>query len=205
MPQTETPWGVWEPASVPEVAVTFASVTAPWWIAGGYALELAAGRHLREHADIDVLLLRRDQLAAQDALPGWQWWAADPPGTLRPWGAGETLPAAVHDIWCRPGPAEPWRIQLMLDESDGDEWVSRRDARIRRPIAGIGLRSPAGVPYLVPEIQLFYKARNPRPKDEADFTSMVPRLTAGQRRWLYDAIALAYGPHPWLLRLTALR
>ena len=41
----------------------------PWWcVAGGHAVELAVGRPLRPHSDIDVLLLRRDQLAAQHAL-----------------------------------------------------------------------------------------------------------------------------------------
>jgi len=50
------------------------------------------------------LLLRRDRLAVQRALPGWQWQAADPPGTFRPWRQGEHLSAGVHDIWCRPGP-----------------------------------------------------------------------------------------------------
>jgi hypothetical protein len=104
MTRTETRWGVWEPASLMEVAALFSRCASPWWIAGGHAIELAAGRTLREHVDIDVLLLRRDQQAAQTVLAGWEWWAAGPPGILRPWAPGETLRAAVHDIWCR-GPA----------------------------------------------------------------------------------------------------
>jgi hypothetical protein len=104
------------------------------------------GRPVRDHADIDVLMLRRDQLAVQQALPGWQWQAADPPGSLRPWPPGERLPAGVHDIWCRPGPGESWRIQVMLDESSGRDWVSRRDERIRRPITSIGLVTSAAFP-----------------------------------------------------------
>ncbi|MGW4972881.1 nucleotidyltransferase domain-containing protein, partial [Streptomyces albidoflavus] len=89
MERIEAPYGAWEPASVTEVAALFAPLCEPWWIAGGYAVELAVGRAFRGHADIDVLLLREDQLAAQRALAGWEWWAADPPGTLRPWEAGE--------------------------------------------------------------------------------------------------------------------
>jgi hypothetical protein len=116
-----TLWGPWEPASPAEVAEIFAGCQVCWWIAGGHATELAAGRPVREHGDIDVLLLRRDQLAVQRALPGWQWQAADPPGRLRPWRPAEQLPVGVHDIWCRPGPGQPWRIQVMLDESCGDD------------------------------------------------------------------------------------
>jgi hypothetical protein len=117
---------------------------------------------VREHADIDVLVLRRDQLMVQQALAGWQCQAADPPGSLRPWRPGELLPLGVHDIWCRPGPASPWRIQFMLDECVGTDWVSRRDRRIRRPVDGLGSITDEGIPYLAPEVQLFYKAKDPR-------------------------------------------
>jgi hypothetical protein len=87
-----TPWGVWDPAGPAEVAALFRDAGAPWWIAGGYAIELAVGRPVRAHGDIDVLVLRRDQLMVQRALAGWDWQAADPPGTLRPWRPGEQPP-----------------------------------------------------------------------------------------------------------------
>jgi hypothetical protein len=193
----ETPGGGWEPASPAEVKALFGAVPVRWWIAGGYAIELAAGRPVRAHGDIDVLLLRRDQLAVQQALDGWEWWAVDPPGTVRRWAAGEYLPARVHDVWCRPGPDRPWRIQVMLDESAGDEWLSRRDARVRRPIASLGRVSADGIPYLVPEVQLFYKAKEPRPKDEVDFAAVSSLLTGEQRGWLDQALEQAYGAHPW--------
>ncbi|MFF2186069.1 nucleotidyltransferase domain-containing protein [Streptomyces sp. NPDC058155] len=198
------------------MARLFSGLRNPWWIAGGFAIEFAVGRAFRTHGDIDVLLLRRDQLAAQQAPAGWEWWAADPPGTLRPWAPGEILPVGVHDIWCRPGPRAPWRIQVMLDESHGPDWTSRRDRRVRRPVADLGLTTAGDVPYLAPEVQLFYKAKEPRPKDEEDFTAALPLLAADRRDWLADAIPLAYeqcgaygaygaygaqGPHPWLARL----
>jgi hypothetical protein len=195
------PRGPWEPAALAEVRALFSQVDAPWWVAGGYAIELAVGAPFRAHGDIDVLLLRRDQLAAQQALATWEWWAADPPGALRRWLPGTMLPKEVHDIWCRPTPEAPWRVQIMLDESEGEHWVSRRDARIRRPVAAIGRTAADGMPYLAPEIQLFYKAKNVRAKDEADFVAVLPRLSASQREWLHDAIALVYGGHDWAARL----
>ncbi|HEX5116308.1 MAG TPA: amino acid transporter [Pseudonocardiaceae bacterium] len=182
----------------------FSALRTPWWLAGGYAIELAVGRAFREHDDIDVLLLRRDQLTAQRVLAGWEWWAADPPGVLRPWQPGETLPAHVHDIWCRPTAAQPWRIQFMLDESSGEDWISRRDPRVRRPISTLGHTSPDGIPYLAPEIQLFYKARGLRAKDDADFDAIHTLLDAQQRQWLVDAIRDTYGAHPWLDRLMSI-
>ncbi|MYW02974.1 amino acid transporter [Streptomyces sp. SID3343] len=203
MTRLHAPFGDWDPAPLREVAALFSGSDCPWWIAGGIAIELAVGRRWRSHGDIDVLLLRRDQLAAQRALAGWQWWAADPPGSLRPWAPGEVLPVGIHDIWCRPGPGDPWRIQIMLDESEGVEWVSRRDSRMRRPLDTLGATSADGIPYLVPDVQLFYKAQDFRPKDEADLTAVLPVLTKPQRRRLAAAIGRTYGPHPWLERLRA--
>uniref|UniRef100_A0AAU3IEY2 Amino acid transporter n=1 Tax=Streptomyces sp. NBC_01393 TaxID=2903851 RepID=A0AAU3IEY2_9ACTN len=148
MTRLRAPFGRWDPASLSEVVARFSGLDSCWWVAGGFAIELAVGRRIRSHGDVDVLLLRRDQLVAQQALSGWQWWAADPPGSLRPWASDEVLPLEVHDIWCRPGPDDPWRIQIMIDESRGQEWVSRRDPRVRRPISTLGMASADGVPFL---------------------------------------------------------
>ncbi|MER6857028.1 nucleotidyltransferase domain-containing protein [Streptomyces pilosus] len=191
----------WEPAPLAEVADLFSRAGCTWWIAGGHAIELAVGHAIREHGDIDVLLLREDQHAAQYVLAGWEWWAADPPGKLRPWLPDEYLPMGVHDIWCRPGPGKPWRLQIMLDEAQDGLWVSRRDTAVHRPIAELGAISTAGIPYLRPEVQLYYKAKNPRPKDESDLTAALPTLGPTQRIWLAEAILATYGDHPWVHRL----
>ncbi len=197
IPQHERPW---HPLTIDAVMDLFRDATFPWWMAGGHAIELAVGHAIRPHDDIDVLLLRRDHVAARALLTEWDCWVADPPGTLRLWPVGEALPDASHDIWCRETPDAPWRLQLMLDESDddGDRWVSRRDRRITRAIADIGSRTDIGVPYLRPEIQLFYKAKGRRPKDEIDLAAALPLLGAAERQWLRDAIGLTSGPeHPW--------
>ena len=204
MPGSPVPLEPWQPLSVAAAADVFSATTAPWWLAGGYAIELAVGRPFRPHDDIDILLLRPDQLTVQAVLPDWEWLAADPPGTLRPWRSGEILPPDVHDIWCRPGPEEAWQLQVMLDEADGSDWVSRRSPEVRRPVSDIGLVSDAGVPYLRPEIQLFYKGRQIRPKDEQDFQAALPVLTTAALRWLRAAVVAVYGPdHRWLDRVTA--
>jgi hypothetical protein len=193
--------GPWEPATVHEVAGLFAGFPGPWWIAGGFAIELATGRAIRPHDDIDVGLLRSDHLAAHGALPGWELWAADPPGRLRPWERGEPLPDHVHDVWCRPSAGSPWRIQLMIDESDGADWVSRRHPRLRRPMDGLVRTTADGVPFLAPEVQLHYKAKARRPKDVVDLHAALPVLGRHEREWLRKAIACTAPGHPWLALL----
>jgi len=200
LPMNSAP--LWQPLSVAEVGALFSHAEFPWWIAGGYAIEFAAGHSFRPHTDIDVLLLRRDQLLARGALDRWDCWAADPPGALRPWKQGEVLPPHVSDVWCREDPKASWRLQLMLDNGEEGHWRSRRNALVTRPINEIGGRSPEGLPFLAPEIQLFYKAKAPRPKDWLDFMKVLPRLTNAQMTWLRDAIVIAYGENnSWLTEL----
>jgi hypothetical protein len=76
------------------------------------------------------------------------------------------------------------------------------DPGIRRPLAGIGRTTSDGIRYLAPEIQLYYKAKDPRPKDEADFTAVLPFLTQPQQQWLSRTLASAFGDHPWRDRLA---
>ncbi|WP_374208167.1 MULTISPECIES: hypothetical protein [Streptomyces] len=50
-----------------------------------------------------------------------------------------------------------------------------------RYLAQGGRTSPSGIPYLAPEVQLFYKAKATRDKDETDFEAVLPLLEEGQR------------------------
>ena len=197
----------WHPLTPRAVAAIFAAAEFPWWIAGGFALDHFVGRTLRPHGDIDVLVLRADAAAVRRLLTAWDCWMADPPGTLRPWAAEEPLPGRVTDVWCREaGGLGPWRFQVMVDESEGLLWRSRRAAAVTRPIAELGTRDTQGIPFLAPEVQLFYKAKAPRPKDEIDFEAVWPLLSRSQQAWLKSAIATAYGEgNAWLSAYSGLR
>ncbi|MGW0825528.1 nucleotidyltransferase domain-containing protein [Streptomyces sp. NPDC002845] len=195
--------GLWVPDRPEDVAVVFGKADFPWWIAGGYAIELAVGHELRPHADLDILVLRRDHALVRDLLADWDLYVADPPGQgkLRPWRSREALQPPLHDIWCRRTPEAPWSVQLMLDESEGTQWISRRSPQIRLPIERVGRTSANGIPYLAPEVQLFYKAKATRDKDETDFEAVLPLLDVSQRIWLADAIKVIAPDHPWRRRL----
>ncbi|HEY7782312.1 MAG TPA: aminoglycoside adenylyltransferase [Ktedonobacterales bacterium] len=202
-------FGEWRPMPPHEVAHLFAALAAPWWIAGGWAIDLFLGTSTRAHEDIDVQVARRDQAAVRALLRGWDVQEAGHPTTppndwpFREWRPNATLSPDIHDVWCRPTAGAPWALQLMVAELTGTDWVFRRDSRIRRPITTLGLGTADGIPYLAPEIQLLYKAKAPRPKDEADFSNALPFLDSARRQWLADALLLAHPDHPWLARLGA--
>jgi hypothetical protein len=207
MTNETNPFGPWQPWQPEEVARFFSTLTVPWWIAGGWALDLFLGVQTREHEDIDVQILRRDQQEVRMLFRAWDVQGVHP-GELstmwpsREWEVGSLLSPSVHDVWCRPSKTEPWVLQLMVVDTIDDQWLFRRDTRIRRPLAMVGHRTPDGIPYLAPEIQLLYKAKAPRPKDEADFVRTLPVLNKESRQWLAQSLTLVYPAHSWLTELT---
>ena len=105
----------------------------PWWIAGGWAIDLFVGARPRHHDDVDVVVLRRDQQKLAAHLEDWDIQVVVHPGGLRPW-RGELLEPPVHELRARRSPDDAWTCELLLDEADGDRWVFRRDARVTFPL-----------------------------------------------------------------------
>lgn len=192
-----------EPLTVAEVAALFKSADFPWWIAGGWGLDLFLGHQTRPHEDTDVLVLRRDQRRLQAHLEGWELHAADPPGTgsLRPWTAEEQLDLPVHQVWCRKEPTRPWQLEIVLGETTNGQWAFRRNPNITRPLELLGATTDAGIPYVAPEVLLLFKAKHLRPKDNLDFEAVASKLQPDSREWLFTAIEHTYPGHPWLASL----
>lgn len=196
MPKDAVSHGSWRATRPTDAANLLASSEAPWWIAGGWALELFRGTPTRPHADLDVGVLRRDLPCVLHRFSTWEVFEAND-GRLTRLSAGRVPALDVHSIWCRPTAADPWTIELMLDEADGNTWVYRRQPRIRRPMSTIVRQSQDALPYLVPEIQLLYKSKTPRERDEVDFAQIWPLLAAEARTWLRDALELTAPDHTW--------
>lgn len=197
----DTPWGTWDAIGPADVAALMRGYRGWWCIAGGYAIDAFCGvPGRRDHGDIDIGLLAREQAAAHAHLAAWELQCADPPGTLRPWLPGETLPAAVHDIWARRHAGDAWRFQLMLNPADGDDWLYRRNPRLRRSLGSLTWTRD-GIPYLAAEVQLLFKARGTRNKDRQDFEDTLPLLDGTQRAWLRDALRLTEPGSAWIATL----
>lgn len=194
----------WQPLSVEETASRFAAFPGPWWIAGGWAIDLFVGRQTREHADIDVLIRRDDQLRLFDIFPDQEIHAAGMPvpGRLVRWQAETLFPPDVHDIWCRPDATSPWALQVMLLDTAGDRWRFRRDHRIGGTLDGLGSRRNS-IPFVAPEVQLLYKSKNPRPRDDADLATTLPAMSTRQIGWLLDALSLHAPGNRWIERLSS--
>jgi hypothetical protein len=182
----------------------FENYPRPYWIAGGWALDLFAGRVRRSHGDVDVLVLARDLevLARTFTRPRPVLQFAET-GEQRPWVEGERLVPGPHAL-VFPDDDGPSPVQILLGASDRDEWVYHRGrGTLRKSLNEITLQSPQGLCYLAPEIVLLYKSRHLRPKDNADFEDVHDLLDPSRRQWLVERIFPRYPDHPWLPALRA--
>ncbi|MDQ6696839.1 MAG: amino acid transporter [Actinomycetota bacterium] len=186
--------GRWAPLSVAATVEVLSAVQFRWWFSGGLALELHVGRSWRAHDDTDVGVARRDATALLSVLEGWDIRVAAA-GRLTPW-TGEQLDAALHrnNLWCRRSTNGPWLLDVTISEGDDDTWVYRRDHRIRIPWADAVLGTPGGLPYLAPELQLLFKSRDRREKDEIDARQVAPELDSVRADLLRQMLPAS---HPW--------
>lgn len=190
-------WEAWHPG---EVARRLAAVDAPWYIAAGWALDLFRGRQTRDHEDLEIAVAAEDFDAFHRALEGFELFVVGG-GVAQPL-TPESL-AEHHQTWVRDPATGHWRLDLMREPWEGNTWVCRRDSRISLPLSKAIACTAQGIPFGQPEIVLLFKAKEARPKDEADFMSALPLLDPAQRRWLAGALALAHQGHPWLRVLAA--
>ena len=174
-----------------------------WGVAGGWAVDLFLNRMTRIHQDIEVAIFRKDQLALQSYLASRDWslrYVAG--GKLFPWPDGNFLELPVHEIWAHSQNGSV-RLEVLLNEREANEFVFRRDFRVRAPIQRTFLLTRSGIRILSPEIVLLYKAaRATEPKEQMDFLNVLPVLERERRQWLLDSVATMDPGHVWLPALS---
>jgi len=173
----ETPWRPWSPS---EVANRLRDVSAPWAFAAGWAVDLFVGEATREHDDVEISVPAASFPLVAEALR---------PGEFQ-------FVAGEHQSWLLLDGA--YRLDVFREPHDGDIWICRRDPAIRRPYRDVVAQTAEGLPYVVPEIVLLFKAKAARPKDELDFERVRPRLSTAATAWLRDSLARVHPGHRWL-------
>jgi hypothetical protein len=189
------------------------SYQRPWALCGGWAIDAWLGRISRDHGDVDLSVFDTDHRELVEQLADWQLIAhtsvRDDASTGQ-WD-GRRLPVPSHLHARSPADAGPlpedgicnpeqgWWLDIQIDAREGDDWMLSRDPIISMPMRDAIKPSPWGLPMVVPEVLLFFKARDMRRRDKLDFVACLPKLSPEQREWLRDAIARMR--HPWIAQL----
>ncbi|MFD7028864.1 nucleotidyltransferase domain-containing protein [Streptomyces sp. NPDC059917] len=188
--------GAWTPA---EVAGRLAGVAAPWYVAGGWAVDLFVGERTRDHADLEIAVPAARFPEVRDRFPEF---AFDVVAYDRIWPYAPQVADLTHQTWLRDPSSGNYLVDVFREPHDGSTWVCRRDPSIRLPYAEIIRRTADGIPYLAPELVLLFKAKAVRPKDQQDFTRALPLMDAVQRRTLAELLARVHPGHGWLTHLS---
>ncbi|MFF8659337.1 nucleotidyltransferase domain-containing protein [Streptomyces huasconensis] len=190
----------WVDAWHPEqVAERLRGVNAPWCVAAGWALDLFRGEQTRPHGDLEIAVPAAAYPEIRDRFPEYVFDAA---GSGRVWAAaGAEALAATHQTWLRDPATGQFLFDVFREPHEGGTWICRRDESLRLPYDAIIERTAEGVPYLMPELVLLFKAKARRPKDQADFEGVVPLLGRARRRVLREWLERVHPGHPWLAEL----
>ncbi|MFT3785145.1 MAG: hypothetical protein QM770_03130 [Tepidisphaeraceae bacterium] len=178
----------------------------PWWLVGGWSLDLLAGEVTRDHHDIEVSIFRKNQFSLRSLLADFETLTCLDERWV-PWRKGIAVGPpmfqvkACRRVGVRVDPWLPNEFEFFLNDARDDRWFYRRDWRVSLPLSRLVVRSRTGVPCLRPEVVFLYKAKALRPQDEADFERHSRLLDTESRAWLKEALQLTFDGHPWIERL----
>ena len=189
-----------------------------WALCGGWAVDVLLGRKTRDHLDVDIAVFQEDQAELRNHLDGWRLLghddevAEDCPDQWD--GRWLDVPGHVHANTATMAGTE---LDIQICRRIDDEWILSDEPRVALPMsATLGPAQWGSLPVVSAPIILYYKAVPPRwraksddpqpnrrPKDEADFTALLPTLGQEQRSWLHSAITASQPDHDWSRRLLA--
>ncbi|WP_225730546.1 MULTISPECIES: nucleotidyltransferase domain-containing protein [unclassified Nocardia] len=195
--ECERRWKAWTPA---QVAAKLAGVSVPWCVTAGWALDLFAGEQTRDHGDIEITVPRAAFGEVVAALPEYEWDVVGA-GTVWPYADAADHPE-LHQTWLRDPATGEYHLDVFREPHDGDRWICRRDNTITLPYAELIETGPAGIPYVIPEVALLFKARARRPKDDGDFARILPLLNDYRAARLSEWLTRLYPGHAWLPALA---
>jgi hypothetical protein len=162
----------------------------------GWALDLYLGATPRHHDDIEIAVPRKAFGGISAALPGVEWDVAGSGGVWSYAEAGDH--PDLHLTRCREPRTRRYRLDVFREPHDGNRWICRRDPSITMPYDDVIQTTQSGIPYLIPEVVLLFKARGTRGNDHNDFDRVAPHLTNRGRTRLAEWLQRLYPDHPWL-------
>ena len=165
-----------------------------WALAGGWAIDFFLNQKTREHNDIEIATWRDEQSELQGFLSAWKCDYYQK-GVAFHWTEQQTLELPVHELHCRQNGN---KLEILLNERQGNEWIFRRNPRITYPEEKFSLESIQGIRILSPEVVLLYKSKSPNQNDDTDLKNALKKMETDQIKWVQENIKTLYSDHRWL-------
>ncbi len=98
----------------------------PWFVAGGWAIDLFIGDVTRVHKDIEIAIFRKDQNRLREYLFDWKFTKVVN-RKMQPWNENEWLELPIHEIHAHTKNNLLSELEILLDECSQREWRFRRN------------------------------------------------------------------------------
>lgn len=161
----------------------------PWFVAGGWAIDLFLGRETRAQADVEIGIYRKNQMQLCRFFSKSKKQFVDNRNYTgkrerHEW-TKEYLRLPIHELYIDLGGLE---LKVLLNERDDHNWVYRRDPRIQLEEDRVILLNGLDIPYLCPQIVCLCKTKDMGDKDRADIALALHGMDEAQRKWLFDSL-----------------
>lgn len=193
-------YGGWDPLDPTTIAAFMDGFDRPWWIIGGWSIEVftGVGRH---HEDMDISILSRDAEAFREFLgDAWTPWNVDE-SWFRPFDARFPDVRPDSQVWVRRDASSPWVLDVPFTPDTDGRWTNKRNPDHTEELEDVTWVAPDGLRYARPEVTLMFKAAQVRDKDRRDAEVAIPMLDDRARGWLRDTVARMDPNHPWAREL----
>ncbi|WP_166243173.1 nucleotidyltransferase domain-containing protein [Paenibacillus turpanensis] len=175
---------------------------APWYIAGGWSIDLFLGRKTREHKDMDLVIFRQYKEEVIEHFHGWDiQMVVFGEDRFEQVSRGMNIEKPNYCLHLRKG--DEFVEILFTDVAEGSV-IYRRDESVRMSLDDFVHQDRAGRKFVTPEWQLLFKSKSPRLTDEEDFKNIIYSLSIKQLNWLKIALEHTNQNEEWKDQLSKL-
>jgi hypothetical protein len=143
----------------------------PWFIAGGWCIDLGIGKITREHEDVDICIFREHAEEVLHYFHGWDIYVALPgEARLKRCLTVDDIVPPRYGLHLHKGNDF---IELLLTNRSENKILFRKNEQIWMEYEQFVQEDALGRKFVAPEWQLLFKAKEGRSKDDEDFHSAL--------------------------------
>jgi hypothetical protein len=178
-----------------DIELLMKSFNRPWFIAGGWTIDIEIGEVTRVHKDMDICIFREDIAYGIAFFREWDIKVAIPgEDRLEPF---QILSDIDLPRYCLHLFKEDHFLEILATEQIDNEVIFRKNRNIRMDINDFTRGNPAR-PYVNPAWQLLFKSLSTRTEDEHDFKVYLDRVNdEHSKRWLLESLIKVNGNKSW--------